>query len=273
MTSTNNPRNTGLGRAFEGIAVDRRKQRSSPASDIDVSFFVTRHGESWGQINLNAYKTPGDAAIPLTDWGVQQSFEGGLFLEEYADIHDIEGFEIYTSTCLRTRQTGNHIARGLGEERITSVNEDSRLDKQLFGIFSGIFDDAEKARLYPVEFADYQRQISEVGLFHARPFGGESIADVQRKASDFVQSILRTSTPGKRRNIKIVTHGLVALCIENELMKHGEDWVLANIDRGANLGTKLLEPKSDGYTATEIGRGVKRPKLALPTQELTVAPA
>jgi broad specificity phosphatase PhoE len=260
------PRNAGLNGAFQGIAADQRMPAGGMAlsPQPSIRFFIMRHGESWGQIDIGWYKKPGDAAIPLSDWGKRQSLEGGRFLNELAAARNLGTFEVFSSTCLRTRQTAGCAIAGIGPERVRSSREDVRLDKQLFGIFSGIFDDAEKARLYPRESADYRRQITERGLFHARPHGGESIAAVQAKAADFVRSVLHGHDGGAPRNILIVTHGLVALCVENALLHHGEEWVVANIDRGDNCSIKLVEAAGGAFAASEVGKGLKRPYAAAP---------
>lgn len=264
MTAVIEQRSAGLARAFRGLALDRRQFQQAGLSmptETDVRFFLMRHGESLGQITIHAYKVPGDAAIPLTDWGRRQSFEGGQFLRELAATGDFGTFEIFSSACLRTRETAECVAAGLGEDRVVSCSEDTRLNKQLFGLFSGIFDDREKARLYPNEFAEYQAQIAQNGLFHARPHGGESIADVQNKASDFVRSALKGGSLGKPRNIIAVTHGLIALCLENELLKHGESWVLRNVDCSENCNIRLIENRNGVFVAEEIGGGLPRPGL------------
>jgi 2,3-bisphosphoglycerate-dependent phosphoglycerate mutase len=252
-------------RAFNGITEGRAFEmpNDTAATAGHVRFFIMRHGESLGQINPDAYKNPGDALIPLTEWGHRQSRDAGQFLRQVAEAEDIDFFDVRYSKSLRTKQTTINLMRGAGHNLIGSRQADSRLDKQAFGLFDGIFSDREKARLFPAEFQKYREQAADHGCFHACPPEGESIAGVRERSSNFIQDILNGQT-SNARNIIIVTHGTNALLLEDALINHGKAWVLNNIDKGENCSIRLVQGSNGNYSSQAIGHGVRRPDLSKP---------
>ncbi|MGB9154525.1 MAG: histidine phosphatase family protein [Alphaproteobacteria bacterium] len=254
-----------LARAFRGISEDLRLRPDAAniAPTSPLRFFTIRHGQSVGQLDITAYKTPGDALIPLTDWGRQQSREAGEFLRQLSLDFGLGSFEVWHSTCRRTKETSENLADGLGSDLVISQQPDIRLDKQIFGLFSGIFDDKEKAQLYPREFQHYQEELLAKGTFFARPPGGESLADVQAKSKDFVKSFTGVAH-SKARNIVVVTHGTPTLCIENTLTNRGSNWVLQNIDHVPNCDIRLIENSKGYFEARKLGQGLKKPAAHSP---------
>lgn len=134
--------------------------------------YVTRHGQSQGQLDVDQYRICGDDNIPLTDLGHIQAVHAGELLRAF----NIHVAALYHSTSLRALQTGEGILLAL--PYTPHIVPDKRIDKQKFGQFDGLFTDAEREAACPEAFARYQEELKIDGPLAARPPGGESILDV-----------------------------------------------------------------------------------------------
>jgi|GEM_PF-6688728 len=205
----------------------------------ELVVFVLRHGESLGQKNPAAYEALGDDALPITRHGVSQSIAAGKLLGRLCRLSGFENVDIRTSTGERSGTTAQIIFEIMDTTQLhLSLREDRRLDKQKFGAFDGYFTSAARRQNAPEAFAQYEAFEKPKGDFHARPPGGESIADVQARVERVIDEIIANPVP-----TILVTHGTNALCIENILMKRGESWVLASQDQRPNCSIHMLAGK------------------------------
>ena len=202
----------------------------------DMILFVLRHGESLGQKNPNAYGALGDDVLPITRLGVRQSIASGKLMSRVCILAGIDRVEIRTSTGERSGMTGELIYEIMSTTLLhTGLREDPRLDKQKFGAFDGYFTSAARKQHAPEAYLQYETFEKPKGDFHARPPGGESIADVQARIADVVSEINEHPVP-----TVLVTHGTNALCVENLLLGRGEDWVLASQDQRPNCSIHMI---------------------------------
>ncbi len=208
-------------------------------ADQELVLFVLRHGESLGQKNPRAYEALGDDALPITRHGVSQSIAAGKLLSRLCVSSGFEKVDIRTSTGERSGTTAQLIAEIMDTTPLLiNLREDRRLDKQKFGAFDGYFTSAARKQNAPVAFQHYEAHEKPKGDFYARPPGGESVADVQGRVAAVLEEILERPVP-----TILVTHGTNALCIENILMGHGEEWVLASQDQRPNCSIHMLYGK------------------------------
>ncbi len=219
-----------------------------------IEIFGVRHGQSLGQVDPSAYPRLGDPNLPLTELGLAQGHNAGTLLAAYAFASKEQPLTIYTSTCLRARQTAEQIFAVSPGGAFNEIVPDARIDKQKFGLFNGLFSSRERAEKYPAEFADYKEQVLSRGEFYARPPQGESIADLVDKAGAFLRDISAAGKPAI-----VVTHGLPLLCLEMAALDRDEQWVLDRQDslknchiqhiyndgRGGAFSTALKEGEKD----------------------------
>ena len=203
--------------------------------------FALRHGESWGQRRNSLYKTMGDDKIRLTPKGHAQSAASGHILGCLAREWKLPPARVLASHGERATQTAQEIHRVLNSFKYNdaSFSNDERLNKQRFGLFDGHFTDEERRSFCPEGFEDYRRQLTEKGLFHARPPEGESLADVRSRIKNLVDEMKETG------GVYIgVTHGTNVLCLESLLLGHDEQWIIDNMDTLGNCQIRLMG--SDG---------------------------
>jgi len=245
------------------------------AKDADRNvFFVLRHGQSTGQLNINDYKRLGDRNILLTPRGIEQSIAAAQLLSPLFKAAGLTELDVVSSTGNRATRTAQEILKtlnALGHE--AGVRFSMKLDKQKFGRFGGLFTDEERKAKHPEDYAAYLKELERVGPFHVKmPGAGESLAMVQKRGKVFLTHEIK-ATP------IIVTHGTNALCLENVLMNHGEQWVLDNIDTWKNCSVRMFTgDRKNGYTAQTLienpltGRHKTATPAGSPTPALTAAP-
>jgi len=110
---------------------------------------------------------------------------------------------IWRSPYLRTRQTSEEFNNFL---KITDIREDITLTEQQFGLFDSVPEE-DWGRLYPCEFAEYQRQRQNYGKFYARLPLGESPFDVAIRVHQFMGTIHRDYEKHGINTLFIFTHG------------------------------------------------------------------
>lgn len=204
--------------------------------DKELVLFVLRHGESLGQKDPRAYKALGDDALPITRHGVSQSIAAGKLLSSLCLSSGFKRVDVRTSTGERSGMTALLISEIMDTTQLRiHFREDRRLDKQKFGAFDGYFTTAARKANVPEAYRKYETDEKPKGDFHARPPGGESIADVQDRVAEALEEIIEKPVP-----TVLVTHGTNALCVENILMNRGEEWVLASQDQRPNCSIHML---------------------------------
>ncbi len=214
--------------------------------------FIVRHGESLGNLDERAYRQFGDHNVPLTQWGHRQAAEAGLVIAAYLAAltgHEALRLRIWYSPFLRTRQSKDALLEALPVECVGEVREDYLLREQDFGLFTEIYDHAERRQKFPDEFEKWARMRSNSGKFYARPPDGESRADVAQRMRLFLQTIMDEARDG-HDNVVIVGHGVTNRAFEMNVFQHPVDW----FERSANPGnadiTLIEGTRGTGYTST-----------------------
>lgn len=90
--------------------------------------------------------------------------------------------------------------------KISDIREDITLTEQQFGLFDSVPEE-DWGKLYPNEFAEYKRQISNYGKFYARLPLGESPFDVAVRIHQFMGTIHRDREKHGVDTLFIFTHG------------------------------------------------------------------
>jgi len=204
---------------------------------------IVRHGQSEQNIildlleeDLEAFlkqqKMIRDADVPLTETGVWQAQQIGLFLAEY------EPFDYcFSSPYKRTLQTSDGIVSNLGYD--LRIFKENRLREKEFGRLHG-FKTAEIREIYPEEFRDRERD----GKYWYRLPRGENYPDVEMRVHSFLDKLTR-DFGGK--NILVVTHQ-VPYKMFRALFEHlDEEGVLA-LEDAPNCGIqeyKINTSKAD----------------------------
>lgn len=170
-----------------------------------MHIFLIRHGESISNTGENYIKRTPDHLISLTENGIRQAQENGKWLADYCNKNNIDltKARIWRSPYHRTRQTSDEFNKYL---KISDIREDITLIEQQFGLFDAV-DEKNWGKLYPNEFAEYERQISNYGKFYARLPLGESPFDVAIRVHQFMGTIHRDLQKHGVDTLFIFTHG------------------------------------------------------------------
>ena len=170
-----------------------------------MHIFLIRHGESVANVGENYIKRLPDHLVSLTEKGKEQARENGAWLAAYCKERniDLSKARIWRSPYLRTRQTSEEFNRYL---QIGDIREDITLTEQQFGLFDSVPED-EWGNLYPNEYAEYKRQLSNYGKFYARLPLGESPFDVAVRIHQFMGTIYRDFEKHGVDTLFIFTHG------------------------------------------------------------------
>jgi broad specificity phosphatase PhoE len=217
----------------------------------DSVCLVLRHGESLGQIFKSAYKALGDDKIPLTPKGSAQASAAGHIIGKLAQEWNVGAVRILCSAGDRASHTAQEIFKKiLLYKPASTLRVEHGVDKQKFGQFDGLFTNAERqAKCGPV-YDTYCDELERVGPFHARPPGGESIADVRTRIGAMIEGL--RDQPGF---YVIVTHGTNALCVESVLTGKSEEWILNHVDTRGNCQVRMIAGNhADGFTAQNVCR-------------------
>ena len=170
-----------------------------------MHIFLIRHGESVSNAGENFVNRIPDHLVPLTERGRAQAREMGIWLSEYCQKNgiDISRARIWRSPYRRTRETADEFNKALG---ITDIREDITLTEQQYGLFDSIPED-EWGGLYPREYEEYCRQMSNYGKFYARLPLGESPFDVAIRIHQFMGTIRRDYEKHGIDTLFVFTHG------------------------------------------------------------------
>lgn len=192
----------GNGRLVIG-SVEELKSRIKKSGN---TYFLMRHGEAEG--NAKQYiDSDGEATNTLTEQGIAQV---------QAAIEDLKKkgvTKIYASPLLRTRQTAELVAEGLGIAQ-ESIVFDDRLRELNFGDFSG-----EGKQGSYAAFWEWKKAHTYADTIP----GGESYLDAKNRLASFVYEL--EATVAKER-ILIVSHGVAFESFE--VLMQGADVVAAN---------------------------------------------
>ena len=170
-----------------------------------MHIFLIRHGESVANVGENYVRRLPDHLVSLTENGIRQAHENGVWLFGYCKEKgiDLSRARIWRSPYLRTRQTADEFNKSLN---IRDIREDITLTEQQFGLFDSVPEE-DWGRLYPAEFAEYERQRQNCGKFYARLPLGESPFDVAIRVHQFMGTIHRDCEKHGVDTLFIFTHG------------------------------------------------------------------
>ncbi len=170
-----------------------------------MRIFLIRHGESVSNTGENYVARIPDHLVSLTETGKEQARKNGEWLANYCKEKgiDVTKARIWRSPYLRTRQTSEEFNKYL---HITDIREDITLTEQQYGLFDSV-PEADWARLYPNEYAEYIRQQSNYGKFYARLPLGESPFDVAIRVHQFMGTIYRDYEKHGVDTLFVFTHG------------------------------------------------------------------
>ena len=170
-----------------------------------MHIFLIRHGESVANVGENYIKRVPDHLVSLTELGKEQARENGEWLMNYCRNKniDISKARFWCSPYLRTRQTCDEFNKYLN---IADIREDITLTEQQLGLFDSVPEE-DWGKLYPIEFAEYERQRANYGKFYARLPLGESPFDVAIRVHQFMGTIHRDYEKHGVDTLFIFTHG------------------------------------------------------------------
>ncbi|QFY64049.1 phosphoglycerate mutase family protein (plasmid) [Rhizobium grahamii] len=224
-----------------------------------MRFILLRHGESLGNLDERAYRQFGDHAVPLSQWGYRQALTAGRAIAAYLHDHppvEASKLTIWYSPYLRTRQSKDAVLETLPFDIVGDVREDYLLREQDFGLFTEIYDHAERKQKFPDEFEKWARLRNNSGKFYARPPDGESRADVAQRVRLFLQNIVHERDDGV--DVIVVGHGVTNRAIEMNLLRHPVDW-FERSDNPGNSDVTLVEGSyKAGFTSMLLHKAVDR---------------
>lgn len=183
-----------------------------------MKLFLIRHGESMQNTKENYSVGLPDHKVYLSEQGKHQADKAGIFLKSYLDEHqiDLSNATLWVSPYERTRQTASIINSHLG---ITDIKEDITLIEQRYGLFSDKEIELIK-KLYPEEFAFYDKYYQNDGKFYAKMPQGESPYDVALRTKQFLETIFRDNDDP----LFIVSHGTTIRTIVMNWFHHSPEW-------------------------------------------------
>ncbi len=218
------------------------------ASRWPVALWLVRHGQSAGNVALDAAHAAGqariqlemrDADVPLSAQGLVQARALGNW---FSNIPAHERPEVVLASPYRRALETAEAVRAAGglSETTVALCQDERLREREFGVLDRLTASGV-AELFP-EQAQARRLL---GKFYHRPPGGESWCDVILRLRSALDT-LSLHHAGKR--VLIIGHQVVVLCLRYLLEQMDEAEVLAIDARGdvANCGVTEYRLAADG---------------------------
>lgn len=183
-----------------------------------MKLFLIRHGESMQNTKENYSIGLPDHKVYLSENGRNQANLAGAYLKSYLEEKqiDISKSTLWVSPYTRTRETAKTINEHLG---ITDIKEDITLIEQRYGLFSDKEIEVLK-KLYPEEFAFYDKYYQNDGKFYAKMPQGESPYDVALRTKQFLETIFRDDADP----LFIVSHGTTIRTIVMNWFHHSPEW-------------------------------------------------
>jgi len=201
---------------------------------------IIRHGQSTQNVALDLMqdnleevlkqqKEIRDQDIELTETGVQQAIQTGIYLSE------TNHFDIcFASPYMRTMQTANNIIDNIGYD--LKIFQDFRIREKEFGRLHG-YSKAEIQEKYPEEYEDRKRD----GKFYYRLPRGENYLDVMTRVHSFLDKLHRDHAG---EDVLVVTHQVPYL-IFRSLFQHLSEKETLNLGDAPNCGIEefLIDTK------------------------------
>lgn len=210
-----------------------------------MHIFLIRHGESVANVGENFEKRIPDHLVPLTENGKAQARRQGEWLAEYCRENgiDLSRARIWRSPFRRTRETADEFNKSLG---ITDIREDITLTEQQFGLFDAITDEQRRA-LYPNEYAEYIRQITNFGRFYARLPMGESPFDVAIRVHQFMGTIYRDYEKHGIDTLFVFTHGTTLRTFLLRWFHYSPEWYEQERNPKNCMIREIIDNEDKGY--------------------------
>ena len=228
--------------------------------------WIVRHGESAGNVARDAAHAAGaerielshrDVDIPLSSLGEDQARALGRWFAHAVpdDRPDI----LLVSPYVRARQTLALFREQGGATGGDPVGLDERLREKEFGILDGLTTSGV-ASVYPDQ-AEFRRNL---GKFYHRPPGGESWCDVIFRLRAVLDTI---ALHHGGRDVLIVAHQVVVLCLRYVIENLSEDEILA-IDRSADVANcSVTEYAHDPALGGDGGLTLVRYNVTAPVEQ------
>ena len=210
-----------------------------------MHIFLIRHGQSKANTGENYEKRLPDHLVELTERGCEQARTGGRFLAEYCRNTgvDLSRARIWRSPFMRTRQTADLFNESLG---ITDIREDITLTEQQYGLFDSV-PESDWGRLYPAEYAEFLRQVTNMGKFYARLPMGESPFDVAIRIHQFMGTIHRDLERHGIDTLFIFTHGTTLRTFLLRWFHYSPEWYQAERNPKNCQIREIRDGKDLGY--------------------------
>ncbi|RYY46001.1 MAG: histidine phosphatase family protein [Sphingomonadales bacterium] len=228
--------------------------------------WVVRHGQSAGNVARDAAHEAGahrialdirDVDVPLSELGFAQAEALGRWFGEGKGNGRPE--VILASTYLRARQTAERFRAAGGADPDEAICCDERLREKEFGILDGLTTAGIHAEM--PQQAEFRRLL---GKFYHRPPGGESWCDVIFRLRALLDTV---SLHYAGRDVMIVAHQVVVLCLRYILENLGEDEILA-IDRAGDVANcSITEYAYDPAAGKDGGLVLVRYNVTAPMEE------
>ena len=238
--------------------------------------WVVRHGQSAGNVARDEAHDAGllriplqlrDVDVPLSELGEEQARALGRWFAagEGNGLPDV----ILASPYMRARETALLFREAGGAEPDEPICVDERLREKEFGILDGLTT-AGVAAEEPRQ-AEFRRLL---GKFYHRPPGGESWCDVIFRLRALMDTV---SLHYAGRNVLIVAHQVVVLCLRYILENLSEEEILAIDAQGdvANCSVTeyVLDPAAGKDGCLKLVRyNVTAPMDETPEAAVTSAP-
>jgi len=200
-------------RFYSPIGYDDNLPYSGPRTFFRI--LLVRHGQATSNKDKTLLTKHADHAMPLSETGIQHAALVGEQLRDFLEIQTKEDKErglpkryrrLWQSPFRRTRETADLIMKSAGQY-IDDRREHILLSEQQFGLFEGHSLD-ELQKLYPLEYAYFEKCIQAEGRFWARPPLGESRFDVAQRVHQAFGSFNRDAQFHDIQDLIVVSHGV-----------------------------------------------------------------
>lgn len=209
----------------------QRKAKKKRQKDESRYMYIVRHGESMGNVDLDAYREYGDHRLPLTKNGKHMARQSGEFLakefeSKFSEEED-PWVEMWVSPFTRTRETAIAMLEGGLGKWVKKVSESPHLVEQDWGLLEGMNIEADDVYdRFPESMKRVRLQADTDGKFYARLPQGESVADVYSRVTNFVGSVSRR----KLKYTIIVTHGITGRALIMRIFRHTPEWFESSVN-------------------------------------------
>ncbi len=209
-----------------------------------MRIFLIIHGEKIEKFGYIYKEVVLDHKIRLTQKGIEQAYNAGIYLKKYCDEQniDLQNSAIWRSPYLRAVQTCEEFNKSLN---ISKINDDVSIIEQRLGLFDYLTKEERKNK-YPNEWEEYERQINNGGNFFAKLPMGEAPFDVSIRVYQFLNNIMKYYKQGIN-TFFVFTHSTVMKCILLRYFNYSIDWY-ENENDPINCCIRLIEDNTDlGY--------------------------